>query len=99
MKSIKKIFGKILLLIVIIFSAATVGFSSWIISSKDSFSNVQITEYVCINTTKGLSYYRIEDALDHASSGDKIYVYPNQKVTIYRDCTIGSNVSLYLPYA
>lgn len=99
MKSIKKIFVKMLLFIVIIFSAVAVGFSSWTISSKDSFSNVQISEYVCINTTKGLSYYRIEDALDHASSGDKIYVYPNQKVTIYRDCTIGSNVSLYLPYA
>lgn len=93
-----RLYKYFMLLAAFIFSFASLGFSSW--SPFDAFSIDSVNvEPVCYNSSTGVQYYTIEDALNNATSGQTIYCYPEKNPTIRRNCVIGTNVTLCLPFS
>lgn len=94
-----RIYKYIFVLLLIIGTFFATARSSWNLDDgKINLDNIFSTEYVCLNKNTNTEYYRVEDALDKAKSGDVIYCYPGKNPVIRRDCTISNNVSLILPY-
>ncbi len=94
-----RLYRYIFVLLLIIGTFFATARSSWNLSDgKINLDNIFSAEYVCLNKNTSTEYYRVEDALDKAKSGDVIYCYPGKNPVIRRDCTISNNVSLILPY-
>lgn len=94
-----RLYKYIFVLILIIGTFFATAKSSWSLDDgKTGLGNIFSAEYVCLNKNTSTQYYRVEDALDKAKSGDVIYCYPGKNPVIRRDCTISNNVSLILPY-
>lgn len=103
-----KIYKYLFILLLFIVSLTSVAFSSWSLGdTKFNSESYKVDDYVCRNDKTGTEYYRIEDALDKASSGQTIVVFSNpyntttktrKEIKITRDCTIKNGVSLILPY-
>ena len=94
-----RLYKYLFVLILIIGTFFVTAKSSWNLDDgKIGLGSIFNSEYVCFNKNKDIKYYRVEDALDKANSGDTIYCYPGKNPTIRRDCTIANNVTLILPY-
>ena len=94
-----KLYKYIFVLILIIGTFFATAESSWNLNNgKVGIDNIFSAEYVCFNKNTDTKYYRVEDALDKAKSGETIYCYPGKDPIIRRDCTISNNVTLVLPY-
>lgn len=94
----KNIYKYFLILLALAFCFLSVGFSSWNIYDSFSIEAIQV-EPVCYNSSTGVQYYTIEDALKNASSGQTIYCYIGKNPTIRKSCTIGNNITLCLPFS
>lgn len=94
-----RLYKYIFVLLLIVGTFFATARSSWSLNDgKINLDNIFSAEYVCLNKNTNTEYYRVEDALDKAKSGDTIYCYPGKNPVIRRDCTISNNVSLILPY-
>ncbi len=94
-----RLYKYLFVLILIIGTFFVTAKSSWNLDDgKLGLGSIFNSEYVCFNKNTEIKYYRVEDALDKANSGDTIYCYPGKNPTIRRDCTIANNVTLILPY-
>lgn len=103
-----RIYKYLFILLLFIVSLTSVAFSSWSLGdTKFNGESYKVDDYVCYNKNTGTEYYRIEDALDKASSGQTIVVFSNpyntttktrKEIKITRDCVIKSGVKLILPY-
>ena len=98
--------------LILMFFTVVIGFSSWIIVGEKNVTlgESPVTKAVCYYTDSNgnkKEYTRIEKALEDAnseatSSSPKIvYVVPglNKEIKVYKDCTIGPNVTLCLPHS
>lgn len=93
----KNIYKYFLILLALAFSFLSVGFSSWNIYDSFSIEAIQV-EPVCYNSSTGVQYYTIEDALKNASSGQTIYCYIGKNPTIRKSCEVKTGVTLSLPF-
>lgn len=104
-----RIYKYLFIVLLFIVSLTSVAFSSWSLGdTKFNSESYRVDDYVCVNKNTGTEYYRIEDALDKASSGHTIVVFSNpynattktrKEIKITRDCVIKSGVNLILPYS
>lgn len=97
----KNKFSLMFLFILLSMALTSIGFCSWSIYKEFGVYSKNVVDPVCyIKRSDGnVEYYRIEDALDNAKSGEEIYCYVGKNPTITRDCEIKSSVSLIIPFS
>lgn len=92
-----RLYKYFMLLAAFIFSFVSLGFSSW--SPFDAFNVESVNiDPVCYNSSTGIQYYTIEDALNNATSGQTINTYVGKNPTIRKNVTIKSGVTLTLAF-
>lgn len=97
----KNKFSLMFLFLLLSMALTSIGFCSWSIYKEFGVYSKNVVDPVCyIKRSDGnVEYYRIEDALDKAKSGEEIYCYVGKNPTITRDCEIKSGVSLIIPFS
>lgn len=97
----KNKFSLMFLFLLLSMALTSIGFCSWSIYKEFGVYSKNVVDPVCyIKRSDGnVEYYRIEDALDNAKSGEQIYCYVGKNPTITRDCEIKSGVSLIIPFS
>lgn len=97
----KNKFSLMFLFLLLSMALTSIGFCSWSIYKEFGVYSKNVVDPVCyIKRSDGnVEYYRIEDALDDAKSGEEIYCYVGKNPTITRDCEIKRGVSLIIPFS
>lgn len=97
----KNKFSLMFLFLLLSMALTSIGFCSRSIYKEFGVYSKNVVDPVCyIKRSDGnVEYYRIEDALDDAKSGEEIYCYVGKNPTITRDCEIKSGVSLIIPFS
>lgn len=97
----KNKFSLMFLFLLLSMALTSIGFCSWSIYKEFGVYSKNVVDPVCyIKRSDGnVEYYRIEDALDSAKSGEEIYCYVGKNPTITRDCEIKRGVSLIIPFS
>lgn len=97
---LKNKFSLMFLFLLLTMVISTIGFCSWSIYKEFGVYSQNIVDPVCYikRSTGNVNYYRVEDALDEAKSGEEIYCYIGKNPTITRNCEIKNGVSLIIPF-
>lgn len=97
----KNKFSLMFLFLLLSMALTSIGFCSRSIYKEFGVYSKNVVDPVCyIKRNDGnVEYYRIEDALDKAKSGEEIYCYVGKNPIITRDCEIKSGVSLIIPFS
>ena len=93
--------------LILMFFTVVIGFSSWIIVGEKNLTlgEAPVTQAVCYFTDSSgnkKEYTRIEKALEDANNtgtATTVIVYSGYSYTIYKDCVIGTNVTLLIPFS
>lgn len=93
--------------LILMFFTVVIGFSSWIIVGEKNVTlgESPVTKAVCYYTDSNgnkKEYTRIEKALEDANNTGTtttVIVYSGYSYTIYKDCVIGTNVTLLIPFS
>ena len=93
--------------LILMFFTVVIGFSSWIIVGEKNVTlgEAPVSKAVCYYTDSNgnkKEYTRIEKALEDANKtgvSTTVIVYAGYSYTIYKDCVIGENVTLLIPFS